>query len=336
MICTSSLLSSQIVLPAALASEYSLTTSTSLPFPTSTLSSEDAQSFLVSSWSLSKGRVQDGAEDLSFVSDPYANGSSSSMTTAVSAASSSPVLQVTYPAGSYSHDTGGAQLYALWNASGSAQFQSMLVTYEIAFESDFDWVKGGKLPGLRGGPDPDGCSGGSPANGSNCFSTRPMWRKQGEGEVYAYFLEPQNLCTNSNFRCNSEDYGTSIDRGSFTFQAGQWSQITMLVRLNDPPEAANGQVALYDNNVKAVDQRNLQYRSNLDVNIGGLYFSNTSWATPETVHTYFRNFQIWASTAPSNITAATAQSPSLGRAFGGSAGLQSRAAPEAGSGLGSG
>lgn len=212
---------SQIVLPAALASEYSLTTSTSLPFPTSTLSSEDAQSFLVSSWSLSKGRVQDGAEDLSFVSDPYANGSSSSMTTAVSAASSSPVLQVTYPAGSYSHDTGGAQLYALWNASGSAQFQSMLVTYEIAFESDFDWVKGGKLPGLRGGPDPDGCSGGSPANGSNCFSTRPMWRKQGEGEVYAYFLEPQNLCTNSNFRCNSEDYGTSIDRGSFTFQAGQ-------------------------------------------------------------------------------------------------------------------
>ena len=28
----------------------------------------------------------------------------------------------------------------------------MMVSYEVAFDAVFDWVKGGKLPGLRGGP----------------------------------------------------------------------------------------------------------------------------------------------------------------------------------------
>jgi hypothetical protein len=72
-------------------------------------------------------------------------------------------------------------MYALWNSSGST-FQSMMISYEVAFDSGFDWVKGGKLPGLRGGPDPNNCSGGNQANGTNCFSSRLMWRTDGAGE----------------------------------------------------------------------------------------------------------------------------------------------------------
>lgn len=71
-------------------------------------------------------------------------------------------------------------MYALWNASGDA-WESMMVSYEVAFDEGFDWVKGGKLPGLRGGS-ANGCSGGSQADGSDCFSTRIMWRTDGEGE----------------------------------------------------------------------------------------------------------------------------------------------------------
>lgn len=58
----------------------------------------------------------------------------------------------------------------------------MLLSYELAFDAGFDWVKGGKLPGLRGGPNPDGCSGGNEPNGTDCFSTRLMWRQNGAGE----------------------------------------------------------------------------------------------------------------------------------------------------------
>lgn len=45
------------------------------------------------------------------------------------------------------------------------------------------WNRGGKLPGLRGGPDARGCSGGSASDGERCFSTRLMWRTGGAGEA---------------------------------------------------------------------------------------------------------------------------------------------------------
>jgi hypothetical protein len=219
---------------ASLASQYSLSTSTSLPFPTATLSNSDAQSFITSNWALSKGRIQDGASDIDFVDDPFPTKPAPDGNN-----SSGPVLRVEYPAGSYqSNDQGGAQFYVMWNSSGSA-FQSMMVSYEITFDQDFPWVKGGKLPGLRGGPDPDNCSGGNQANGTNCFSTRLMWRPNGNGEgefsplccgvsvlmqrvrkVYAYVPRKNNICNDTGIQCN-DDYGISVDRGSFTFVRGQ-------------------------------------------------------------------------------------------------------------------
>lgn len=71
-------------------------------------------------------------------------------------------------------------MYALWNTSGDP-WESMMVSYEVAFDKGFEWVKGGKLPGLRGGS-PNGCSGGNQADGTSCFSTRMMWRTSGQGE----------------------------------------------------------------------------------------------------------------------------------------------------------
>jgi hypothetical protein len=167
--------------PDALASQYALTTSTSMPYPTATMSTTDTQALLVSHWSLGKGRIQDGPDDLAFVDDPFPNnpvpGTNSSTTSPTS-----PVLRVTYPEGSFSHDTGGAQLYTLWNTTDGSSFNSMMVTYEVAFDAGFDWVKGGKLPGLRGGLNSSGCSGGNESNGMDCFSSRIMWRTGGLGE----------------------------------------------------------------------------------------------------------------------------------------------------------
>ncbi|OSX61757.1 polysaccharide lyase family 14 protein, partial [Postia placenta MAD-698-R-SB12] len=278
--------------PSAIAHNYSLTTSTHLPFPTASLSNSDTKSYLTSSWPIYDKTIDD-AEDISFVTDPFPSGASDSK---------SPVLRVTYGKGSYSEGGGGAQFTALWNPSGNEKFQSMLVTYEVAFDIDFDWVKGGKLPGIRGGPKENGCSGGNAADGSNCFTSRVMWRTDGAGEVYSYFLTPDKLCDNKNFECHSDGYGTSIDRGSFSFVAGQWNRVTMLVRLNNPLDTANGQVALYHNNVEAINQDILQYRNSDDVYISGFFFStffaggDSSYATPTEVHSYFRNIEMWGST----------------------------------------
>ena len=166
--------------PASVASQYGLSTSTSLPFPQATQSNSSTQTYITSNWGLSKGRIQNGGSNLAFVADPFPNAPAPGSSSTVD--SSAPVLQVQYAAGSFEDTSvGGVQFYALWNSSGSA-FQSMLVSYEVAFDAGFDWVKGGKLPGLRGGPDPDNCSGGKQANGTNCFSSRVMWRTNGAGE----------------------------------------------------------------------------------------------------------------------------------------------------------
>ena len=99
---------------------------------------------------LSEGRIQNGGANLAFVTDPFPNApapGSGSNTSSLNNASA-PVLRIQYLAGSFQdNNVGGAQFYAMWNASGGA-FQSMLLSYEVAFDSGFDWVKGGKLPGL--------------------------------------------------------------------------------------------------------------------------------------------------------------------------------------------
>ena len=113
--------------------------------------------------------------------------------------------------------------------------------------ADDRWNRGGKLPGLRGGPDARGCSGGSASDGERCFSTRLMWRTSGAGEgtshhsfawvelmiVYAYIPTGKDLCDQSNVMCNSDAYGTSLARGSFSYQTGQWQTIWLVVILNE-------------------------------------------------------------------------------------------------------
>jgi len=183
--------------PEAIASQFSLTTSTSLPFPTATQSSTDTENLLVTNWGLGKGRVQDGPSNLAFVDDPFPNMPIAGVDP--STVGTGPVLQVTYPEGSFSHDTGGAQFYSLWNTTDGSSFNSMMVSYELAFGEGFDWVKGGKLPGLRGGLNSTGCSGGNKATGLDCFSARLMWRKNGAGESEPLKSSISAVCTITHF-----------------------------------------------------------------------------------------------------------------------------------------
>ena len=111
----------------------------------------------------------------------------------------SSMLQIFYPKGSInpkSKPQGGSQFYAA--PLDLRHARSVTFAYSVFFPSDFEWVKGGKLPGLYGGR--TGCSGGDAAD--DCFSTRMMWRKGGAGELYLvrtqlFFLV---LCTSSRSR----------------------------------------------------------------------------------------------------------------------------------------
>lgn len=124
-------------------------------------------------------------------------------------------LAVTYPKGK----KGGSQFWPQpWGnvsrdgaLSSGAQPRSAVLSYQVAFPEEWDFIKGGKLPGLvsfasirraprllrrlvcsltsplppqYGGADTGQCTGGD--RQLSCFSARLMWRPRGAGEVYAY------------------------------------------------------------------------------------------------------------------------------------------------------
>jgi hypothetical protein len=198
----------------------------------------------------------------------------------------SKVLRVRYPAGSASPTVsrktgaplGGAQFYT---SLPLAPRDSLRLSYYVRFTNEFDFVKGGKLPGLFGG---SATSGGEKPDGTNGFSTRFMWRRDGQGEVYAYLP-------------TSSKYGTSIGRGQWYFTPGTWHHLEQQVDLNQP-EKSNGRVQVWLDGKKVLDQRNLRFRATQTLKIEGIFFStffggnDPSWATPKDVAVDFANFSM--------------------------------------------
>ena len=88
---------------------------------------------------------------------------------------------------------GGAVFYA--SPLDLMAAHNVTLDYSVFFPADFDWVKGGKLPGLYGGH--KGCSGGNDAK--TCWSTRLMWREGGKGEVYlvSLYSDVPSFCLHS-------------------------------------------------------------------------------------------------------------------------------------------
>ncbi|BGP37717.1 hypothetical protein JCM10449v2_001634 [Rhodotorula kratochvilovae] len=149
-------------------------------------------------------------------------------------------LQVAYPAGSRnpsSSPVGGMGFYT--SKIDVSQATNVSFSYSVFFEDGFNFVKGGKLPGLYGGK--SACSGGSTAE--NCFSARIMFRQGGKGELYLYAPREKQvdaLCELGPLSyCNSV-YGMSIGRGSWTFKTGEWTDIRQDIWLNTPGVADGG------------------------------------------------------------------------------------------------
>jgi hypothetical protein len=137
------------------------------------------------------GERQFGLDISEFVEDPAAPGGT--------------VLRTSYPEGSASRGVDGAPEGGMQAYMALPEPVEVLdLTYQVRFPEGFDFVKGGKLPGLYGGTEH---SGGDTPDGTNGLSTRYMWRTGGEGEVYAYLP-------------TSKDEGTSLGRGCWKFTPG--------------------------------------------------------------------------------------------------------------------
>ncbi|KAJ7213984.1 hypothetical protein GGX14DRAFT_444723 [Mycena pura] len=105
----------------------------------------------------------------------------------------------------------------------------VVLSYRVMLQEGWEWVKGGKLPGIFGaeGDFSYACPGGRQDD-------RCRWL----GELYTYLpLTPSNrarLLAVPPMSKENPDYGVSVGRGAFTFtrDVGRWISLAFRVKLN--------------------------------------------------------------------------------------------------------
>ena len=200
------------------------------------------------------------------------------------------VLRVHYPKGSSSssfaregNPLGGAEFKAKF--PDSAKLESIYFSYWIFFDQGFQFVKGGKLPGVCGGSCP---SGGAVVTGEGGWSMRYMWRPGGAGEEYGYILP------------DTHNYGTELGLGSWTFTTGEWHHLAEEIILNAPGRADGVLRVWFDRAPTATptfEATNLTYRNDTTP-VSALFFStffgghDASWASPKDTYVDFARFEV--------------------------------------------
>ncbi len=167
---------------------------------------------------------------------------------------------------------------------------SVELKYRLTFSRDFDWVKGGKLPGLCGGP--ESVTGGNPANGRNGFSARLMWRADGRGEAYVYHMN------------QPRKYGESFPfPAEYRFPTGEPVLVRMRVTMNTPGRR-DGQLDVWIGNEESGEYRrvvrrsDLEWRASTDLAVDSLLFEtfygggDKTWAPRRPSFALFREISI--------------------------------------------
>lgn len=180
---------------AQMAKKLNLTSHWEAPFPPAG-SSVQAFEFISDKWQLWHNRLYGGEEgNLHFVQNPFLSGNGTSgngdnnsdKQAKDDGGASSTVLKVDYQTGTYRqggpNSSGGSTFFpSPMEIQDSRTSKSILLKYDVSFDYNFDFVKGGKLPGVFYGSEERDCSGGNLSDDAECFSVRMMWRENGMGE----------------------------------------------------------------------------------------------------------------------------------------------------------
>ena len=200
----------------------------------------------------------------------------------------SPVLRVSYPKGSASFSLsrrgrplGGASFYAPFARAG--EVSAVCLRYQVRFPRGFDFVRGGKLPGLYAGKAP---SGGEEVTGRNGWSVRLMWREGGEGELYEYVVNKPGK------------HGLRVGKGAFRFETGRWISVDLELVPNEVGER-DGRARLWIDGGAVIEQDGIVFRTAESRSEIGLMFStffggnDESWATTKDEHVDFSGFRVF-------------------------------------------
>lgn len=202
-------------------------------------------------------------------------------------------LVVNYEAG----ETTGSK--AQWKLDLGDSYEELFLTYRVRFDDDFDFVRGGKLPGLIGGV---GNTGGSKPNGADGWSARMMWRTDGSGgsrlnpnqaNAVQYLYHPdQPTQFGHDQRWNDGSSGQWA-----TFDSDVWYHFQHRIVMNTPGQH-DGIVQAWLDGEMVLDVDDIRFRDVASLKIDELYFStffggsSEVWEPDEDQQIYFDDFVI--------------------------------------------
>lgn len=227
------------------------------------------------------GNCDERAIAATFGAPKFTNGVRDGRVEIVSARNASQALRVRYPKGAVGPAAGGAQ----WLCPLAARYEALTLSYELCFADGFDFVLGGKLPGLAGG---EANTGGDRPNGRDGFSARMMWRAG--GAVVQYVYHPDQLGV----------WGDDLpwDAGhARVFRPGVWHSVRHEIVLNTPGER-NGVVRGFFDGELALERTDLRFRDVSDLALDHFYFStffggnSAEWGPTRDEHVDFANFRV--------------------------------------------
>jgi hypothetical protein len=169
------------------------------------------------------------------------------------------------------------------------------LSYMLRFGRDFDWVRGGKLPGFCGAKCLTGCK---EVSGLDGWSSRNMWRPcvwppehpdkalkctGGKLAAYVYHMFKEHWC-GDDFEFSSEKYAAQASDGTpFNFfqpDPEKWYHIQTHIRMNtagDPGDpvsfVTDGILRTWLDGELVVDKTEMGWRQFNNVTIDTLYFS---------------------------------------------------------------
>jgi len=200
--------------------------------------------------------------------------------TTIEKVGSTPVLKVFFPAGRFG-PLPGAQWKVIFKP-----VETVFLNYKLFISPGFDFVKGGKLPGLGGGR---GNTGGKVPNGRDGWSVRFMFKELGEMCAYLYYP------------AMPDGFGEKIflkSGGSrFLLPKGKWIKVGLEVQMNETGKE-NGLLRCFIDDELMLEKRGILFRKNDKLKIDHLLFStffggaDFSYAPPKDCFLLFKDFLV--------------------------------------------
>ena len=180
--------------------------------------------------------------------------------------------------------TGGKRVEDHWihaKIDLPASYEELYFSYRVRFEDGFDFVRGGKLPGLFGGR---GNTGGNATDGTDGWSGRMMWREGGEATQYIYHPDQPTR------------YGEFFfwDR---RFEPGEWHTVEHFFRMNTPG-MHDGVLHTWFDGAEALRVDGLRFRDVDTFAIDGFWLAtffgggDDTWLATKDEYIYFDDFVV--------------------------------------------